>query len=70
MARDHLGLFDTPPNRQEIRFGIAIVGLLFAAVLVILPLRNIQLGSVDAFVPTIDAVMFAGELIIGTTTLL
>ena len=66
MARDYLGLFDTPPNRQEIRFGVAIVGLLFAAVMVILPIRNIQLGSVDAFVPTINAVMFAGELIIGT----
>jgi hypothetical protein len=66
VARDYLGLFDTPPNRQEIRFGVAIVGLLFAAVMVILPIRNIQLGSVDAFVPTINAVMFAGELIIGT----
>ena len=33
MSQDHLGLFDTPPNRQQIRFSLAIVGLLFVAFL-------------------------------------
>jgi signal transduction histidine kinase len=66
VARDHLGLFDTPPNRQEIRFGIAIVGLLFAVLMIVLPIRNIHLGQVNSFVPAINAVMFAAELIIGT----
>lgn len=66
MTRDHLGLFDTPPDRQEIRLGLATVGLLFAALLFMLPLADIRMGVVDAFVPTIDAIMFAGELIIAT----
>jgi signal transduction histidine kinase len=65
VARDSLGLFDTPPDRPEIRFGLAIVIALFAAVLVILPFRGIPLAAVDSFVPTINAVMFADELIIG-----
>jgi signal transduction histidine kinase len=58
-------LFDTPPNRQEIRLGLAIVGVLFAAFLIILPLRDVRLAVVDAFVPMIDATMALGELIIG-----
>jgi signal transduction histidine kinase len=66
VARDQLGLFDTPPGRQESRLAVAIVVLLFAAVFAILPVRNISLGVVNAFVPTINAVMFADELIIGT----
>lgn len=66
VTRDHLGLFDTPPDRQEIRLGLATVGLLFAALLFMLPLADIRMGVVDAFVPTIDAIMFAGELIIAT----
>ena len=65
MARDNLGLFDTTPDRLEIQFGLAIVIALFAAVLVILPFRGIPVGVVNSFVPTIDAVMFADELIIG-----
>ncbi|HET6942881.1 MAG TPA: ATP-binding protein [Sphingomicrobium sp.] len=63
MAQDRLGLFDTPPDRQEIRLSVAIVGLLFAALVVILPIRDIQLREIDAFIPIIDAIMFVGELI-------
>ena len=66
MAQDHLGLFDTPPNRQEIRFALAIVGLLFAALFLILPVLDIRLREIDAFIPMIDAVMLVGELIIAT----
>jgi signal transduction histidine kinase len=66
MAPDHLGLFDTPPNRQEIRFALAIVGLLLAALFLIIPLLDIRLREIDAFIPMIDAVMFVGELIIAT----
>ena len=66
MAPDHLGLFDTPPNRQEIRFALAIVGLLFAAFFLILPVRDIRLREIDAFIPMIDAIMFVGELITAT----
>ncbi|MCL6739869.1 MASE4 domain-containing protein [Sphingomonas sp. RB56-2] len=65
VARENLGLFDTPPGRLEIRLAVAIVIGLFAAVLIILPFANIPLPSSNAFPPSIDAVMFADELIIG-----
>ena len=66
MAPDQLGLFDTPPNRHEIRLSLVIVGLLFAALLLILPVHDIRLREIGAFVPMIDAVMFACELITAT----
>jgi hypothetical protein len=66
MAQDNLGLFDTPPDRGEIRFGLVVVGLLFALLLVILPLRQIPLTEVPAFIPVIDAIMLVGELITAT----
>ena len=66
MAQDRLGLFDTPPDREEIRLGLMIVGLLFGILLVILPLRKVQLTEVPAFIPVIDAIMLVGELITAT----
>jgi uncharacterized integral membrane protein len=42
MAKDYLGLFDTPPSRTETKLGLVIVGILFFAVLVIFPVRNVQ----------------------------
>ena len=66
MSQDQLGLFDTPPNRQEIRLSLAIVGLLIVAALLILPVRDIRMREINAFVPMIDAIMFLGELITAT----
>lgn len=66
MAQDHLGLFDTPPDREEIRLGLIVVGLLFTLVLAILPLRAVRLPEVPAFIPVIDAIMLVGELITAT----
>ncbi len=66
MSQDQLGLFDTTPDRQEIRFAIVIVGLLVVALLLILPVHDTQWREIDAFVPTINAVMFVTELIIAT----
>ena len=66
MAQDHLGLFDTPPDREEIRFGLVIVGLLFALLIAILPFRGNPLAEVPAFIPVIDAIMLVGELITAT----
>lgn len=63
MWADHLGLFDTPPNRQEVRFSLVIVGLLFATLLLILPVHDMRLRELGAFVPMIDAIMFLSELI-------
>jgi signal transduction histidine kinase len=65
-SQDHFGLFDTPPGRRQIRLSIAVVGLMFAAFFLTLPVRNLPLPRIDAFIPMIDAVMFVGELIIAT----
>ena len=51
---------------SEIRLSLAIVGLLFVALLLILPVRDIRLREINAFIPMIDAIMFLGELIIAT----
>ena len=66
MSQDHLGLFDTPPTRTQIRFGLAVVFMLSVGYLVALPLRDVRLPEVNAFVPAIDAVMFVGDLITAT----
>ena len=65
MTRDHLWLFDTPPDRREIRIGLAIVGLIYVALLVILPLRDIRVGEIPAFAPAVNSVMMVCDLIIG-----
>ena len=66
MAQDHLGLFDTPPDRQEVRFSLAVVGLMFGAFLLILPVRQVRWPEISAFIPVVDAIMFVGELITAT----
>jgi signal transduction histidine kinase len=66
VSYEHLGLFDTPPDRQQIRLSFYIIGLLFGALLVILPIHEVQLGRIDAFVPAIDSIMCVAELIIAT----
>ncbi len=66
MSQEHLGLFDTPPGAREYRFALAIIGLLIAAVLAVLPFANIRLGEIDAFVPSICAIILVGEMIVAT----
>ena len=66
MAQDHLGLFDTPPSRNQVRSSVAIVGLLFAVLILILTVRDIPLGQIDAFIPMIDASTTLVDLIIAT----
>ncbi len=66
MAREHLGLFDTPPDRRQVRLGLVIVGLLLAACLLIQPLRDVPVGAMNAYVPMFDAVMCVGDLITAT----
>jgi len=66
VTQEHLGLFDTPPERDEIRFGIIIVGLLFTAFFLILPVRDARWLAVPAFIPVIDSIMLVGELITAT----
>src|SRR5688500_11478148 len=66
MVRDRLGLFDTPPDRQEIRLSLAVVGLLFGILCLAFPLRDIRLGEISIFVPLVDSFMLFSELIIAT----
>lgn len=66
MAPDNLGIFDTPPTRQEKRWGLTFVGLFFVALIPILLVPDFRMAEINAFVPVVDAVMFVGELIIAT----
>jgi signal transduction histidine kinase len=63
LPHEPLGLFDTPPNRRQIRLGFAVAGMLFFGSLPVLVLRDVSLPEVDAFYPMADAVMFVGEVI-------
>ncbi|HEY5723137.1 MAG TPA: ATP-binding protein [Allosphingosinicella sp.] len=66
MRRDHLGLFDTPPNARHVRSSLAVAGLLVLAFLLILPIRDVPLPAIGAFIPTVDAVLMVGDLIAAT----
>ena len=57
MSQGHLGLFDTPPTQKEVRLSLALVGLLLSVALLILPVRDVRLPELHAFIPTVDAVM-------------
>lgn len=65
-ASGHLGLFDTPPTRQQIHLSLAIVGILSAALLCVFPIRATQLHEVPAFIPVLDAFMLFSDLVIAT----
>jgi signal transduction histidine kinase len=68
VPRDSLGIFDTPPDRKQIRFGLLVAVLLVAAFLLILPVRDVPRRRIDGFMPAIDAILFVGDSI--KTTLL
>ena len=64
VPQDHLGIFDTPAGRREVRLGIVIVAAFLAGLLLTLPFRNVRLGEVVAFIPVVNSIMFVGEIII------
>lgn len=65
MSQDHLGLFDTPPDRREVLLGIALVGLLFLATVLALPVSGIPFAVAPAFPPAADAIMLSSDLFVG-----
>ena len=66
MSHEHLGLFDKPFDRRQVRVGFAIVGLLSLATLPVLLVRDVRLPEFPSFVPTIDSIMFLGDSITAT----
>ena len=66
MSQDHVGLFDTPPTPRQIHFSLAMIGLLFVTLLVILALPNYQLREFNLVVPVIDAILLMSDLITAT----
>jgi signal transduction histidine kinase len=66
VSYEHLGLFDTPPGRRQVRLGAAIVVLLYLTSLPIVVVGGVRLPEVGPFIPTVDAIMFVGELITAT----
>ena len=61
-----LGLFDTPPDRSQLRWGFAVIGLMLSALFLVLPVGEVRVPEIPAFIPTINAVIFVGDLIIAT----
>jgi signal transduction histidine kinase len=66
VSRDNLGLFDTPPSRKQIRYSLAIVGLLLAFLILVLTVPDVPLGQIQAFIPMIDATTTLVDLITAT----
>ena len=63
MAQEKLGLFDTPPNRQEIRIGLAIVAFVYIVLMVATPAHNIHVGNIPGVIPALDVGMLVCDLI-------
>ena len=63
MSQDNLGLFDTPPGRNEIRLSLAIVALLLVSLPILSVIPNTRLREINAFIPMVDVAMFLGDLI-------
>lgn len=63
MAQERLGLFDTPPDPSEIRIGLSIVGLIYIALLAVLPVHDFHLGLIPGFIPTTSAILLVCDLI-------
>ena len=66
VSRDQLALFDTPPDRQDIRFAIITVVLLCFSLVFVEVVRDVRLREVHAFVPAIDAILILSDLIVAT----
>jgi signal transduction histidine kinase len=66
VSQDHLGLFDTPPNRRQIRLGLVAIGVMLAAVMLVVPVRDSPVREIDSFIPAVDGIMLFGELITAT----
>lgn len=66
MPQDHVGLFDTPPTREQIRFGWIMVAALILAMVVVLAMPNTPGAELNAFVPVIDSLMLVSDLITAT----
>ena len=64
VSPDHLGLFDTPPDRGQKRLSWAMIALLAAALPVMLSLPDVRFEEIVSFVPMVDAFMFLSDLII------
>ena len=63
MPNDHLGLFDTPPDRRQVRLSVFIVVLLAATVSIMAVLPDVRFRAVEPFIPMVDALMFLSDLI-------
>jgi hypothetical protein len=66
VSQDQLGLFDTPPNRTEVRLALLLVGVLVASLVVLTLLPDVRMHEIDAFIPMVDVAMILGDLITAT----
>ncbi|QIK95804.1 hypothetical protein G7076_04385 [Sphingomonas sp. HDW15A] len=63
MAQEKLGLFDTPPDRTEIRVALAILACVLVIVLTAIPVQNAFVGPIPGVVPALVTGMLVCDLI-------
>jgi signal transduction histidine kinase len=63
VTNEPLALFDTPPDRRQVWFCVAVVGVLYLASLPVLAVGGVRLPEIGPFVPTVDAIMLVGEAV-------
>lgn len=63
VAQERLGLFDTPPDRSEVRIGLAIVALTYIALLAAVPTYDFHVGQIPGFIPTTSAILLMCDTI-------
>ena len=63
MVDNKLGLFDTPPSRQEVRVGLAVAGSTLVVTLATLPVYDVKVGHLPGFVPAAASLTLVCDLI-------
>ena len=66
MPKEHLGLYDTPPDRRQVQISVTLVGIVFAALGILSIRPDERMPEIDAFIPMVDAVILLGDLITAT----
>jgi len=66
VSAEHLGLFDTPPERQDTGLALLVVCVVFLALGVLLIAPDLRLRQINAFIPMVDSVIMVGDLTTAT----
>lgn|GEM_PF-1273471 len=63
MSEDSVGIFDTPPERRQVRYAFIVAGLLIAVMCTLLAVPNVQLPEFTSVVPVTDTIIVFSDLV-------